>query len=178
MLENFALSDNFHVIDQNRLDEECLRQPEMQWTASQELTQAKRHLNELEALLKLKRAEFANRIRKNPDDFFLELGAGKKPSNDLVADTVEVMPVVIELTKQIIAQQEIVDTYTGALAVLSTRKTMLELQVQLAGQGYFAAVKTTPEGVAAIKGTKPVPRPAATPKSTPQPVNKPTPKKP
>lgn len=124
-------------IDEMRLDREWNQQAARYFEVATELADARREYDELEAGLKVLKAEIDLDVRKNPDKYGLD-----KTTEGIVSS------VVTKDSRVTIAHDEVrdarhrVDILSGALEALQHRKRALEKLVDLHLSGYYAAPTT------------------------------------
>jgi flagellar motility protein MotE (MotC chaperone) len=125
--------ESFIHIDKYRLDEEWLNQPVLYLQYAGALAEAEADEGEAKAEMELVRAEVAAAIRDSPNNFGL-----KRVSNDAVDGVVLTTSEFQAAQKEYLACKRKVGNLKAAVRALEHRKTALENEVYLHGQGYFA----------------------------------------
>lgn len=127
-------------IDDQRLDWEWTRQPEMVYRTLRELAEAKKAHEEARRKIDVVRAELAAEIRKTPDRY----GVVKVTENS-VEEAILVQPEYTEIVKAAIEARYEMDLLQAAADALDHKKKALENLVFLHGQNYFAEPQAKPE---------------------------------
>ncbi len=120
-------------IDEDKLDQEWLRQPELFFAYSIRLANAKRQMEEERRELDVTKAEIENDVRNNPEDYGLT-----KATEASVLATVTTQKGLKDANKKLIEAKHHVDILQATVNALDHRRRALENLVDLHGQGYFA----------------------------------------
>ncbi len=132
--------EDFYGIDLDRLEEECVRQPELIYKAVMELAQARKDLEQAKVDLELTGAELDRDIRRNPARFGLE-----KVTETVVEKTVTWQVQYQNAQRTLLDAKHAVDVLQAAVTALEHRKKSVELSVQLWAMAYFGEPKVPRE---------------------------------
>ena len=141
--------NDFHEIDKHRLDEEWEQQPRLYRDHAEGLADAERVLSQVEAELKVLRAEVELCIRRNPDEYGLE-----KCVEAAVKAAVETHESVKSSSSAVIQAHYKADMCKAAVRTLEHRKAALEELVRLHLADYFSSPKVEGEGGKNMKERK------------------------
>lgn len=127
-------------IDQERLDEEWIRQPKLALHWGEELAKARHKVSELKAALDVTTAELDKEIRAAPEEH--ELG---KVTETTVANTVLLQPEHQKALRDLNKAKYELDMVQAVVNALGDKKYALQDLVQLWNQSYFATPKAPNE---------------------------------
>ena len=139
-------SEAITQIDRDNLDQECVRLPSdyRRWAFLS--SEAKRDVAEAKAEVEVVEASLAHKIRSSPGNFGIE---GKLTESAIKAVILK-SPEYREAQKALNRTQYKADLCQSVVWSLEHKKRSLTNLVALAGLGWFAEVKGTREGKAAI----------------------------
>ncbi len=124
-------------INQNELDLEWLRQPELIWKYSKELAEAQFELDKLDEKISVITAEKELAIRTSPEKFGLE-----KVTEGALKTVLQSDKELAGLRDTFNEKKFEINILSGALKALDNKKKALENLVVLHGQNYFAGPST------------------------------------
>jgi hypothetical protein len=124
-------------IDLTDLPGECARHSKLLGDINDLIPDAKLRVADLEAEMKVLKAETLLLLRNDPEKY----GLGLKPAADLIKGAVDAQPAILELQKRINRRQHRVDVLIGAAQTRASNKGMIEKAVELLIGGFFAEPK-------------------------------------
>ena len=124
---------DFFKLDQNELDKEWVRQPELYYRYATELSETRHELEKLKAEKELTIAELDRDVRRNPQQFGLE-----KTTETTVQNTIVVQRRYQEVNDAFLKALHAVDVCKVAVDTLDHRKKALENSVSLWLANYFS----------------------------------------
>lgn len=125
------------VIDQDRLDEEWLAQPNLMRRASRRLAELKKEVAHAKVNLGVVEADMSLRIRQRPVMYGLE--PDKKPTVDQIAATVTTQREVIKAHEELIEATYLYDLAKADVDAIVHKKSALEDLVLLWTRDYFSS---------------------------------------
>lgn len=131
---------SFTEIDEDRLDLECLRQPKRYYKYATMLADAQQVLAEAKAELDITKADLANAIRNDPEEYEMT-----KVTEASVAAAVICQDEYGTALQIVHDAKHEVDVLQAAVVSLDHRKRMLQNLIALHGQNYFASPQLTTE---------------------------------
>lgn len=131
---------NLFDLNPLRLAETCDGHAKLYWDAAERLSAMKYQAELLEADISFRKSDIAFRVYKNPLDFDLD-----RASEDKVKIILGTHTGLIEMNKRLMLMHYQIDQMSKFLSAMDHRKRMLELKVELQGQGYYAEPRTTPK---------------------------------
>lgn len=124
-------------IDLTDLPGEVARHAKLYAEVADLIPDAKRAVADLEAEMKVLRAETLLKMRQTPEDY----GMDAKPPVDILKAAVDTAPEIKDLQLKINRRQHRVDVLVGAAQVRASNKGMIEKAVELLIGGFFAEPK-------------------------------------
>jgi acetoin utilization deacetylase AcuC-like enzyme len=133
------------AIDKNRLDEECIKQPELMSHYGRKLALAKKSLTEIMEAFEAYKTKMSSRIRDEPGKYKVY-----KVTEGAVTTALKNQEKYREFANRVEeAQYELDLAWSDIHAIQSKQQSLTDL-VKLHGQNYFSEVATTKEGVDSI----------------------------
>lgn len=136
-------------IDERHLDREWQAQPRLMYRALRNLAQARMEERAAKAKLELIEAELALAVRRTPERY--GLGAGRGPSNDVVAATVVVQQEYRIALQELSEAKYHGDVIDAEVTALSHKKAGIENMVILYCRQYGAECRLPAEHAQAAK---------------------------
>ena len=138
------MKNDFVHIDESRLDEEWLRQPDLYFKYASQLADAKQRLDQAKAELDLVEAECNKDIRERPEHYGVDRSRNTgAPTEDAVKKAVVIHDDYQAAVMDIVKHKHEVEVLAAAVNALDHKKRALENLVSLHGQSYFAAPRAT-----------------------------------
>lgn len=129
--------DRFVEIDQDALDEECVKQPKLYFKWAKKLADARMAHEEAEANHKLVEAELDDKIREDPESYGLE-----KITEAAIKATIPKQVEFTESQQKVYHARHKVNILQAGVTALEHKKRSIENLVQLHGQNYFSTPRT------------------------------------
>ena len=139
-------------IDLTILEKQWAEQPRLMRARTRKLAKANRDAAKAKAAFKLVAADLGQAIRKTPEHYGVE-----KVTDKVVEDTVIRQPEYQKVQAEMIEADYKAELLTGVVRALDHRKSALENEVKLHGQGYFATPQTKDDQITrsnTIRGLK------------------------
>ncbi len=127
-------------IDENRLDEEWLKQPRAYFMIARRLADYRQALEEAKAELDITKAELASRIREEPAEYNVT-----KVTEKAVEEAIVLQQEMRMAVRMVNKAKHRVDVYSAAVTAMDHRKKALENMVMLHGQNYFSTPRASGE---------------------------------
>lgn len=140
------MKTDFLAIDELRLDQECIKQPQLYFTYAQQAADARRELDECKSVLDVASAELSKEIRKNPTKY----GLNDKPTEASINSTISLQKRYREAHDAIVDASHRVAVLGAAVTALEHRKRALTLLVNLKGQEFYSEPKVSEKGKTAV----------------------------
>jgi len=132
-------------IDKDNLDVECVALPSAYRRYAFMAAEAKRDVQEAKAELDVVQAGLSQKARATPSVFGIE-----KVTETAITSAVMCHKAYQDAQKVLFKAQHTYEMCNAVVWALEHKKRALTLLVELHGMGYFADVKTSPEGKAAV----------------------------
>ena len=130
------MNGDFLAIDKNRLDEECLKQPELYFQYAQKQADSQRRRDEASARVDVVKADLTRKIASDPTAYKCE-----KTTDTAISAAVLLQKEYQAAKDDLMDAQHDLATYTAAVVALEHRKRALTLLVDLHGSSYFSEVR-------------------------------------
>ncbi len=127
------LDDSILTIDLNRLEEECANQPKLFFKWASQLSDARQLVDEAKNEMEVTKADLNLAIRANPSKFGIE----KSTEKSIDAAVLSHSQYEGAFNKHLQAKHKL-DIVQAMVTAFDQRKRMLEKEVDLHGQKYFA----------------------------------------
>ena len=141
---------SFLSIDENRLDREWLKQPDLMYKYATMYADAKREASEAKSNLEATKAQLTNKIRNNPEDYDLS----DKPTEKAIEAKVLSNKKYKKANTNVLDAVHAVDVLGAAVTSIEHRKRALEKLVSLHGQNYFSTPRASNEDRQAMDGRR------------------------
>lgn len=132
------------AIDEMRLDQECLKQPNLYFEAGERLADARFELDQAANQLSLIKAQTLQRIRSSP----VKYGLSDKPTETAISGAVPLQTAVIEAEAAVTKARHTLELRQSFVTAVEHRKRSLTLLVNLHSTNWFAEVQNRPGSVA------------------------------
>lgn len=139
------MSDFTHI-DQNALDQEWLRQPNLMYDFAMSVADAKRDVDAFKNELEVIKAEISNSVRSAPEQYGLA-----KVTESAIASAVLQTKEYQDAMQQAVELRHKYDVMVAAVNALEHKKRALESLVSLHGQNYFSTPRVDAESKEAFE---------------------------